>query len=279
MQQLGKYTVIRKLGVGGMAEVFLCKLVGIGGFEKHVVVKKIRADISDDAEFVTMFFDEARLAANLSHPNIIQVFEVDQLDGTPYLAMEYARGATLAAALQKLRAAKTAMDVGHLAFVFAGVCAGLDHAHNARDASGRPLSIVHRDISPQNIIISVDGTTKIFDFGVAKARGSLSLTGADRVKGKFAYMAPEQLRGDKVDARADVYSLGVMTFEALSGALPFGMGSFIDIGINQSKGTTGIDTSRLPPRLTPVLLRALAFDRNERPASPAAFAAELRTEN
>jgi serine/threonine protein kinase len=207
--QLGKYSVIRKLGAGGMAEVFLCKLVGIGGFEKHVVLKKIRADIASDSEFITMFFDEARLAANLSHPNIIQVFEVDQLEGVPYIAMEYVRGATLAGVLKRIRDANRTIEYGHLAQIFAGVCAGLEHAHNAQDASGRALRIVHRDISPQNIIVSFDGTPKIFDFGVAKARGSLSLTGSNQVKGKFAYMAPEQLRAQPVDAKADVFAVGV----------------------------------------------------------------------
>jgi len=270
MQQLGKYTVIRKLGVGGMAEVFLCKLVGIGGFEKHVVVKKIRSDIADDAEFVTMFFDEARLAANLSHPNIIQVFEVDQLEGMPYLAMEYVRGATLSAVLQKCRAAQRPMDVGHLAFVFAGVCAGLDHAHNARDASGRALSIVHRDISPQNIIISVDGNAKIFDFGVAKAKGSLALTGADRVKGKFAYMAPEQLRAKPVDAKADVYAAGVCMYEAVTGRRPFSGGTEAELYAARLEGRFVMPSElapTIPVELEHLILSAMAQDPADRPTA------------
>jgi serine/threonine protein kinase len=269
-QQLGKYTVIRRLGVGGMAEVFLCRLVGIGGFEKHVVVKKIRADIATDEEFITMFFDEARLAANLSHPNIIQTFEVDQLDGTPYIAMEYVRGATVSSVLQKLRAAQTTMPFGHLAYIFAGVCGGLDHAHNARDASGRALNIVHRDVSPQNIIVSLDGTPKIFDFGVAKARGSLSLTGADRVKGKFSYMAPEQLRALPVDAKADVYAVGVCMYEAVTGRRPFSGTTEPELFAARLKGEFRMPSElapSIPVELEHLILSAMASDPADRPSA------------
>ncbi|HEY5952529.1 MAG TPA: protein kinase [Kofleriaceae bacterium] len=268
MQQLGKYTVLRRLGVGGMAEVFLCRLVGIGGFEKHVVVKKIKADIASDDEFITMFFDEARLAANLNHPNIIQVFEVDQLEGLPYLAMEYVRGATLSALLQKLRATQQPMHVGHLAYIFSGVCAGLDHAHNARDAGGRPLTIVHRDISPANIIVSVDGTPKIFDFGVAKARGSLSLTGADRVKGKFAYMAPEQLRAKPVDAKADIYAVGVCMYEAVTGRRPFSGATEAELYAARLEGRFLMPSElapTIPVELEHLILSAMASDPADRP--------------
>ena len=268
MQQLGKYTVIRRLGAGGMAEVFLCKLVGIGGFEKHVVLKKIRADIATDEEFVTMFFDEARLAANLNHPSIIQVFEVDQLGGTPYIAMEYVRGATLAALLQKERASHSTPDFGHLAFIFAGVCAGLDHAHNARDPAGRALKIVHRDISPQNIMVSIDGTPKIFDFGVAKARGSLSLTGADRVKGKFAYMAPEQLRAQPVDAKADIYAVGVCMYEAVTGKRPFTAGTEAELFAVRMEGRFRMPSElvpAIPVELEHMILSAMAPDPADRP--------------
>jgi serine/threonine protein kinase len=269
-EQLGKYTVIRRLGVGGMAEVFLCKLVGIGGFEKHVVLKKIRADIASDDEFITMFFDEARLAANLTHPNIIQVFEVDQLEDSPYLAMEYVRGATLAAVHKKLRAAESLMDFGYVAYVFAGVCAGLDHAHNARDAGGRVLSIVHRDISPQNIIVSLEGTPKIFDFGVAKARGSLSLTGADRVKGKFAYMAPEQLRALPVDAKADVYAVGVCMYEAVTGRRPFTGQTEAELYAARIAGKFRMPSElvpSIPVELEHLILSAMAPDPLDRPTA------------
>jgi eukaryotic-like serine/threonine-protein kinase len=269
-EQLGKYNVIRRLGVGGMAEVFLCKLVAIGGFEKHVVLKKIRADIASDDEFITMFFDEARLAANLNHPNIIQVFEVDQLDGTPYLAMEFVRGATLAAVHKNLRASESQMDFGYVAYVFAGVCAGLDHAHNARDASGRQLKIVHRDISPQNIIISLDGTPKIFDFGVAKARGSLSLTGADRVKGKFAYMAPEQLRAQPVDAKADVFAVGVCMYEAVTGRRPFTGQTEAELFAARIAGKFRMPSElvpSIPVELEHLILSAMASDPADRPTA------------
>jgi serine/threonine protein kinase len=269
-EQLGKYTVIRRLGLGGMAEVFLCKLVGIGGFEKHVVVKKIRADVETDNEFVTMFFDEARLAANLNHPNIIQVFEVDQLQGSPYIAMEYARGATLSIALQKMRARKATLDWGHLAYIFAGVCAGLDHAHNAEDAGGRALKIVHRDISPQNIIVSVEGTPKIFDFGVAKARGSLALTGTDRVKGKFAYMAPEQLRAEPVDEKADVYAVGVCMYEAATGKRPFNGKTDVELFAARLDGKFKMPSEYVPDipvDLEHMILSAMAANPADRPSA------------
>lgn len=270
MGQLGKYSIVRRLGVGGMAEVYLCKLVGIGGFEKHVVVKKIRADIEADPEFVTMFFDEARLAANLSHPNIVHVFEVDQIDGAPYLAMEYVRGATLSRVLQKLRANRTTMDIGHLAYIFAGVCAGLDHAHNARDSSGRPLDIVHRDVSPQNIIVSFEGTPKIFDFGVAKARGSMTVTAADRVKGKFAYMAPEQLRAKPVDAKADVYAVGVCMYEAVTGRRPFVGKSEGELLVARAEGRFTMPSElvpSIPVQLEHLILSAMASDPADRPSA------------
>jgi serine/threonine-protein kinase len=275
-QKLGKYTVVRRLGAGGMAEVYLCRLHGIGGFEKQVVIKRIRTDIANDSEFVTMFFDEARLAANLSHPNVIQVFEVDELDGAPYIAMEYVKGPTLSSLLQCLRklgadhVARTPAELGHLALIFAGACAGLEHAHNAEDASGRPLKIVHRDISPQNIIVSLDGTAKIFDFGVAKARGSLALTGTDRVKGKFAYMAPEQLRAQPVDSRADVFALGVCLYEATVGRRPFVGGSEAELYAARLDGNFRRPSELVegfPDELEQIILATMSADPEGRPSA------------
>ncbi len=250
--------------------MFLCKLTGIGGFEKHVVLKKIREDVAMDQEFITMFFDEARLAANLNHPNIITVFEVDQLEGTPYIAMEYVRGATLSAVLQKLRESKAMMPFGFLAHIFSGVCAGLDHAHKAEDADGQALRIVHRDISPQNIIVSLEGTPKIFDFGVAKARGSMSMTNAGNVKGKFAYMAPEQLRAEQVDAKADVYAVGVCMYEAITGKRPFGGGTEGELYAARIAGRFRMPSELVPAipiELEHTILSAMAPDPADRPTA------------
>lgn len=269
-QHLGKYSVLRRLGAGGMAEVFLCKLQGIGGFEKHVVLKRIREDAANDVDFVTMFFDEARVAANLNHPNIVQTFEVDQLEQMPYIAMEYVKGATLAQLLRKVRQEYRKPQHGHIVSIFAGVCAGLDYAHNAKDAAGRPLHIVHRDISPQNIMVSLDGTAKIFDFGIAKAAGSLALTGIDRVKGKFAYMAPEQLRAKPVDAKADVFAVGVCLYEATTGKRPFSGATEAELLAKRIDGSF-VPPSELvhkfPPELEAIILDAMAPQPDARPTA------------
>ena len=269
-QHLGKYSVLRRLGAGGMAEVFLCKLQGIGGFEKHVVLKRIREDAANDVDFVTMFFDEARLAANLNHPNIVQTFEVDQLEAMPYIAMEYVKGATLAQVLRKVKQEYRKPQHGHIASIFAGVCAGLDYAHNAKDAAGRSLHIVHRDISPQNIMVSLDGIAKIFDFGIAKAQGSLALTGIDRVKGKFAYMAPEQLRAKPVNAKADVFAVGVCLYEATTGKKPFSGQTEAELLAKRLEGTFPTPSElvhKFPAELEQIILDAMAADAEARPTA------------
>jgi outer membrane biosynthesis protein TonB len=269
-QHLGKYSVLRRLGAGGMAEVFLCKLQGIGGFEKHVVLKRIREDAANDVDFVTMFFDEARLAANLNHPNIVQTFEVDQLESMPYIAMEYVKGATLAQVLRKVKQEYRKPHHGHIASIFAGVCAGLDYAHNAKDPAGRPLHIVHRDISPQNIMVSLDGIAKIFDFGIAKAQGSLALTGIDRVKGKFAYMAPEQLRAKPVNAKADVFAVGVCLYEATTGKKPFAGQTEAELLAKRLEGTFAAPSEiihKFPAELEQIILDAMASAAESRPTA------------
>lgn len=269
-QHLGKYSVLRRLGAGGMAEVFLCKLQGIGGFEKHVVLKRIREDAANDVDFVTMFFDEARLAANLNHPNIVQTYEVDQLESMPYIAMEYVKGATLAQVLRKVRQEYRKPQHGNIVSIFAGVCAGLDYAHNAKDAAGRPMQIVHRDISPQNIIVSLDGTAKIFDFGIAKAAGSLALTGIDRVKGKFAYMAPEQLRAKPVDSKADVFAVGVCLYEATTGKRPFSGATEAELLGKRIEGSFVRPSEHIhnfPTELEAIILDAMAPQPDARPTA------------
>ncbi|MGE3455874.1 MAG: protein kinase [Kofleriaceae bacterium] len=270
MQELsfGKYTVIRRLGLGGMAEVYLCRLQGMGGFEKQVVIKRIRADVLNDYEFITMFLDEARLAANLNHSNIVQIFEADQSEGMPYIAMEYINGPTLSALLRRVR--DRPIQYGHFALIFAHVAAGLDHAHSAVDTKGAPLQIVHRDVSPHNIILSSDGVPKIFDFGIAKARGSLAVTGSRTIKGKFAYMAPEQLRSSPVDGKADVYALGVCLYEACTGRRPFAADSEAELFALRLDGKFDKPSqwhSDFPSELETIILDAMNPDPEERPTA------------
>lgn len=218
--RFGKYSVVQKIGAGGMAEVFKCRLSGIGGFDKVLVVKRIKPELLGEPEFIKMFLDEARVASYLNHPNIVQVFEVDQFEGFPYIAMEYVRGPTLWALLRRAKAAQR-LDIGHAAQILSGVCEGLYHAHCACDGDGQVLNIVHRDVSPHNIIVSYEGMPKVLDFGVARARGRQTATDAGTLKGKLRYMAPEQLRGGVVDERADVFGVGVCLFEAATGEAPY----------------------------------------------------------
>lgn len=219
VQRFGKYEVLCKIGTGGMAEIFKCRLSGIGGFDKVVVVKRMLPELLEDKDLVHMFLDEARIAANLSHPNIVQIYEIDQLGETPYIAMEYARGPTLSKVIhESWKQHKPCARI--VAKVLSEIAGALSHAHNAVDHDGMPLNIVHRDVTPHNIVVSTEGVAKLLDFGVAKAAGRLSHTNAGGIKGKFRYMAPEQLRTDnvKVDGRADVFAMGVCLYLAATGS-------------------------------------------------------------
>jgi len=204
-----------------MAEVFKCRLSGIGGFNKLVVVKRIKPELRDEPGFVEMFLDEARIAANLQHSNIVQLFEIDEAGGLPYIAMEYVRGPTLALINREER--KLGNPNGPvIARLMAGICAGLHYAHHACDERGLPLGIVHRDVSPQNIIVSMEGVAKLLDFGIAKARGQLSHTAVGALKGKLKFMAPEQfVPGARIGPAVDVFAAGVCLYEATTLHLPY----------------------------------------------------------
>ena len=218
--KFGKYTVLASLGAGGMAEAFKCRLEGLGGFDKTVVVKRILPQHVTDQEFVQMFLNEARVAAHLNHSNIVHVYEIDQVDGVPHIAMEWVRGPSMA--LVGKRSHKRAMiHLGHIAWIMAGVCRGLHHAHQAQDSHGEPLYLVHRDVSPQNIVVSSEGVPKLLDFGIAKSRGSLVTTQAGTLKGKLGYMSPEQLEGAAVDHRSDIFAAGVCLYLLTVGKKPF----------------------------------------------------------
>jgi serine/threonine protein kinase/tetratricopeptide (TPR) repeat protein len=215
MEQFGKYQLVRRIGAGGMAEVFLARTAVAQGLSKELVIKKIHPDYARSQRFVSMFVAEAGIALGLNHPNIVQVFDFGRVDGTFFLAMEHIDGLDLVRLHAATQQAGRPLSLELAAFIVQETARGLDYAHRKTDAFGAPLVIVHRDVSPQNVLVSWDGGVKLVDFGVARARGMDESVGV--VKGKYHYMAPEQARGERVDRRADVFSTGVVLFELCCG--------------------------------------------------------------
>src|SRR4051794_6498171 len=213
--RIGRYEFVTLLGEGGMARVYLAVSRGPVGFNKLVVVKQVRPELAWDRDFLNMFFDEARIAARLNHPNVISTHEVVEENGQYLLAMEYLEGHTLGEILQRLGLAQMPLEQ-HL-WILTQVLAGLQYGHELRDYDGSPLGIVHRDVSPPNVFVTYNGEVKLLDFGIAKAAGAVTSTHKGTVKGKLGYGAPEQFLSKPVDARTDVYAVGVMLWEALAG--------------------------------------------------------------
>ena len=264
MEQFGKYSLIRKIGTGGMAEVFLARTTVAQGLNKTLVIKKIHTAYARSKQFVTMFVDEAKIALGLNHPNIIQVFDFGAVGDTYFLAMEYVEGMDLLRLLQEAAKARMRLPYGLSAYIVQQLAKGLDYAHRKTDEFGQPLGIVHRDISPQNILLSWDGGVKIVDFGIARARDVHEEQGV--IKGKFAYMSPEQGRGEPVDCRSDVFAAGIVLFELVCARPLF-----------HGKGKEALDMVKsgaiprprdfapeLPESLERIILKALAFHRTDR---------------
>lgn len=220
----GKYQLLDLLARGGMAEVYKAKSHGVEGFEKILVIKRILPELSENPQFVEMFINEAKIAVTLSHANIVQVFDLGRADGTYFIAMEYVAGYDLATVLARGRRLARPIPQELAVYVVSELAKGLDYAHRRRDAQLRPLNIVHRDVSPQNVLLSFEGEVKLTDFGIAKAALAVSAsedTDIGVLKGKYAYMSPEQARGEEVDARTDLFALGVVLYELLTGENPF----------------------------------------------------------
>jgi serine/threonine-protein kinase len=275
---LDKYRLIAELGHGGMAEVFLAVASGPAGFNKLVVIKQIRAELADDPEFLNMFLDEARLAARLSHPNVVQTNEVGHIGNRYFIAMEYLDGQPLNRILQRFKRDNAGMPLGMHIRILIDVLAGLHHAHELADYDGTPLEVVHRDVSPHNVFVTYDGQIKVVDFGIAKAMNSSSETRAGVIKGKVAYMSPEQARGDKVDRRSDIFAVGVMFWEAMTGQrlwkglTDVAMLHRIIKGDIPSPKTIKGD---LPDKMAEICMKALAPNREERFESAADFQSAL----
>jgi hypothetical protein len=213
--QFGKYQLLKKLAAGGMGQVFLARS-GQEGYEKLVVLKRILPHLVEDEEFFTMFQDEAKITMRLNHPNIAQIFEFGEERGVHYLTMEYIAGEDVRRLSKRVATANANLPLGVIIRVIADAAAGLDYAHKARDSKGQPLGLVHRDVSPQNVLVGFDGAVKLIDFGVAKAAGRAQHTGTGILKGKFPYMSPEQAEGLEIDARSDVFALGIVLWELLA---------------------------------------------------------------
>ena len=265
--RLGKYELLLPLAAGGMARIYIGRSTGIGSFERHVVLKLITPERMNDPIAVQMFLDEARLAAALNHQNVAQVFEVGEDLGIHYLAMEYVHGQDLRALLAKAGSQGTRIPLELALTVTAGAAAGLNHAHERHGPDGQPLGIVHRDVSPSNIMIGYDGSVKLLDFGIAKATHRSVETQAGIIKGKFAYMAPEQCRGRDVDRRSDVFSLGIILYEITTQHRCFRADSDFD---TMHRIVTGdvVRPTRLiqgyPQALEAIVMKALAVDANQR---------------
>ena len=213
--RLGKYTLVAKLATGGMAEIFLARLQGMAGFEKLVCIKRILPHMAKDQQLVNMFLSEARIAAQISHPNVCQVFELGEVDGSYFIAMEYLAGVPLSCFRRRDMYPKP-IDPRLVAALGIQACEGLHHAHQLTRNDGTLLEVVHRDVSANNLFATVDGVVKVLDFGIAKVQDASVRTSTGSVKGTYAYMAPEQLRGERVDRRTDVFALGAVLWEMFS---------------------------------------------------------------
>ena len=267
LEEFGNYYLLEKIAVGGMAELFKARQRGVHNFEKIVAIKRILPHLSDNDEFVRMFIDEAKLAAQLTHPNIVQIFDLGKAGGFYYIAMEFVDGRDLRSLLRKVREYKLPLPEAVAALVTLKVASALDYAHRERGINDRELKLVHRDISPQNIILSYDGAVKLVDFGIAKAATKSTQTMAGALKGKLLYMSPEQALGQHLDGRSDIYSLGLVLFELLTGERCFqadselGVLEKVRLGKVQDARTVNPDLS---PEMVAILDKALQRDVDRR---------------
>nr|HPM41186.1 serine/threonine-protein kinase [bacterium] len=220
-KQFGKYFLIEKLAVGGMAEIYKAKTFGVDGFEKELAIKRILPHCAADKDFITMLVAEAKLSVMLSHANIVQVYDLGKVGEDYFISMEFIHGVNLRDIMYHAREAKVPIPLDISVYIISEICKGLDYAHRKTDQNNSPLDIVHRDVSPQNVLLSYEGEVKIVDFGIAKAAMNISHTMAGILKGKIAYMSPEQATGQTVDNRTDIFSTGILLYEIVTGTKLF----------------------------------------------------------
>jgi serine/threonine protein kinase len=277
-ERLGRYELIEQLGTGGMAEIFKARSTGPGGFQRTVVVKRILPANCSDPAFVRMFVSEAKILGMLHHPNVIQAYDFGESGGTLFLVLEYVDGPSLADTVSVLREAERPFPIGVACQIARDVCRALDHVHNLRDADGAPLNVVHRDVTPSNILVTATGTAKLLDFGVAKYRASQAKSQVGTIKGKPAYLSPETLERRDVDHRADIFSLGIVLYELLT-LQPLFEGDNHQITfyrvLNMEIPPPSQVRPDIPPALDAIVLKALERDRNKRYQSAQDMARDL----
>ncbi len=265
--RFGKYTLIDRIAVGGMAEIFLARQAGLEGFEKTIVIKRIRPHLSKQASFVKMFLNEAKLAAQLNHPNIVQIYDLGKISESYFIAMEYIFGRDMRRIIPKADSMGIPFPMVYALKIASSVCEGLFYAHQKVDLYGNPLSIVHRDVTPENIFVSFDGTVKVLDFGIAKAANQIEQTRAGEIKGKLSYMSPEQCMGKPLDCRSDLFSLGTVLYEWLTGFKLFTGDSEVAILKSITEGKIYAPSyfkADIPEAVEAILMRALEKDRERR---------------
>lgn len=278
--QYGKFLLLDRIARGGMAELCRAKIIGAQGFEKLVAIKKILPHLADQEDFVSAFIDEARLAAFLHHRNIVQIFDFGEMAGGYFISMEYLSGKPLRTLMNCAGKSDARLPLGMALFIIAEICGGLDYAHNLKNFSGEPLGIVHRDIGPQNIFITYDGQVKIIDFGIARATSHNTVTTVGSLKGKIAYMSPEQASGKGIDHRSDIFSVGIILYELVTGRHLY---TAEDGGQQLALAVDGrfvpareLDVS-LPPLLHDILDKALARDPDDRYQTAGELLADLES--
>lgn len=275
---LGPYAILRRLAVGGMAEVFIGKAGGVSGFEKLVALKLIHPTHAEDDTFINMLIDEAKITVRLNHANIVQTFDLGCTAGKYYIVMEYVDGADLSKIIQQSKKQNKAIPLEIAAYIVAEVCKGLDHAHRKKGDDGKPLGIIHRDISPHNVLLSFEGEVKLADFGIAKAALRHAQTQAGAIKGKYFYMSPEQAWGDTLDGRSDVFAAGILLYELITAEPAYpdvSLAELIDKVRNAHIPDIRQKRKHVPDALAQVIGRALAKDPKERFSTAGAFAEAL----
>lgn len=273
-----RYSIIEKIDAGGMAEVFKGKAASLRGFEKLVAIKRVLPSLSKNTKFIGMFLDEARLSLHLNHANVVQTFDIGMTDNAYFIVMEWIDGSNLKGILETVVERQMRLAREQAVYIAIEICKGLSHAHNRKDPDGRPLNIVHRDVSPPNVLLSREGEVKLVDFGLAKAASQVAVTDPGVVKGKFGYLCPEAAYGKTVDVRADVFATGIVLWEMLAGRRLFE-------GATDLQTVEQVRAARVPslvnevpdlePRLDAIIQKALARDPRERYQSTEALGHDL----